>query len=258
MRGQTTRTIILGGMALLAASSPAAAQKAFLSINGGGQLGSPNFKHEATYPFRSPVGTWNVRVGAEYPVVDAGMIDVGGGLFVKPNIAVGTMFTRASQTTGASLSLEAVDPTDAAGPMRFSGTTSIDRSEVGIHFFAIYFYPINDHLTVSFFGGPSYLGVTQHVVEQLHLTETLALSAANGTREIREFAWGVNGGAEVSYFFSDLLGVALSGRFTRATMEFENRMRTTLPDERVAVRSDAGGAQVSAGLRLRFRARWWM
>ena len=124
----------------------------FLSVNGGGQLGAPNFRHAVSYPFRSPPDTLNVTVGSDYPVEDGGMFDVGGGVYVRPDIAIGTTFTRTSQTRGASLFLNADSPGGNVDPLHFSGTTSV---------YGIYFYSITDRLTVAFFGGPSYLFVTQ-------------------------------------------------------------------------------------------------
>ena len=85
----------------------------------------------------------------------------------------------------------------------------------------------------------------------------LTLSAKNGTRKLRDSAWGANAGVDVSYFFTDLFGVGFNGRFTRATVKFENLISTSLMNAPVQVDSDAGGAQVSAGFRLRFRAKWW-
>ena len=190
MTNQAVRTIILGGTVLLLSSTPAQAQMVFLSVNGGGQLGAPNFRHVVSYPFRSPPNTLNVTVGSDYPVEDGGMFDVGGGVYVRPDIAIGTTFTRTSQTRGASLFLNADSPGGNVDPLHFSGTTSVDRTEAAVHVYGIYFYSITDRLTVAFFGGPSYLFVTQHVVDGIDLSDALTLSAKNGTRKLRDSAWG--------------------------------------------------------------------
>ena len=65
-------------------------------------------------------------------------------------------------------------------------------------------------------------------------------------------AWGFNVGAEVAFFFSDNVGIGGGIRFTRATVAFENFINTKSTGETVLVDSDAGGAQVTAGVRLRF------
>ncbi len=256
MTSPAIRAIVLSGIVLLLGSTLAEAQRVFLSVNGGSQLGAPNFRHEVTYSFRSPPDTLNIKVGSEYPIEDGGMLDVGGGVYVRPNIAVGTALTRTSQTTQASLFLETGPSGQNVDTLRFTGTTSIDRTEAAVHVYGIYFLAITDRLTVAFFGGPSYLAVTQHVVESIDLLETLTLSP-NGTRKLRDSAWGANAGVDISYFFTDVLGVGLNGRFTRATVNFENLIGTTFTNTPVRVDSEAGGAQVSAGLRLRFRAKWW-
>ena len=249
--------------ALLIGLTDAHAQTAFISVNGGGQLASNDFTHEVTFSFVVlPDRTVNVTDKANYPVRNHAAFDVGGGVYLTRNIAVGATFSLVKQTDEASFSEEI--PDFGFGPLQRTGIAAFDRSERGIHFQLMGIAPVRERLTLSVFGGPSFVVVTQDVFAKCGLAEAFGQRCQGVVRqELDDTAWGFNVGADIAYFVTNNIGIGGGVRFARATAKFENLLRETvspggtvgtppfLAGERL-VKSDAGGAQLIVGMRLRF------
>jgi outer membrane protein with beta-barrel domain len=243
--------------ALLIGLTNAHAQTAFMSVNGGGQLASNDFTHEVTFSFAVlPNRFANLTDKAEYPVGNTAAFDVAGGVYVTRNIGVGAAFTLVKQNEQASLTSEI--PDFGVGPIHRTGMTAFDRSERGIHIQLMGIVPVHDRLTLCFFGGPSFVAVTQDVIAQVGFGSFVV-----PRQELDDTAWGFNVGGDVAWFFTNNIGIGGGVRLTRATVEFPNLLRETaspsgnagnppfLEGER-RVESDAGGAQLTVGMRFRF------
>ena len=101
------KTLLVAAVAvsLTLVSTTAGAQTEFVSINGGGQIGSNEFTHEVVAPFRNEIVTGR----ADYPVESGPLFDVGGGVLVTQTLGVGVAFTRSSQSADAALFADAPD-----------------------------------------------------------------------------------------------------------------------------------------------------
>ena len=221
------------------------------------QIGTNDFSQEVV----ATVGLGALTARTDYPVESGPMFDIGGGILFTSQIGVGVAFTRSSQSENASLFGEIPDPVFVDNLASDTATEVVNRTENGIHISMRGVVPVNDRLSVSFYAGPSRISVTQGIVVDFEATQvadplvpnnTLTISGATAILELGDSAWGFNGGVDVAFFFSDIVGVGGGVRFTRATVEFENLLRSTFDNTLTFVKSDAGGVQLTAGVRLRF------
>jgi hypothetical protein len=110
--------------------------------------------------------------------------------------------------------------------------------------------PFSERVQAVVFGGPSYFAVKQAMVSNVSYTESYPFDTAQFTSvassEQKASKFGFNAGAEVSYYFSEHVGVGGLLRVSRGTVE----MATTGGGPTVAVK--AGGTHMGAGLRFRF------
>lgn len=250
-RSATAVSVLLIGL------TNAHAQTTFISVNGGRQLASNDFTHDVTFSFAVLPNTFaNVTEKVEYPVGSTAAFDVGGGMYVTRNMGVGATFTLVKQTKQASLSSEI--PDFGFGPIQRTGMTEFNRSERGVHIQLMGIVPVHERLTLSFFGGPSFVAVTQDVMAQVGFGSFVV-----PRQELDDTGWGFNVGGDVAWFFTSNIGIGGGVRFTRATVDFANLLRETASPSGNAgnppflagdhrVESDAGGAQLTAGMRLRF------
>ena len=108
---------------------------------------------------------------------------------------------------------------------------------------------------VRVFGGPSFFRVQQDAVDEVDYNQDyLVFSPVNSVsittftqRQVEGTGWGGHVGADVSYFFTHVVGVGGFARFTRGSVDIEN---TLAGGGTVTVK--AGGVQAGGGLRLRF------
>lgn len=233
-------------LALLLVHVESRAQTAFVSANLGGQFGARGFTQDVAFP--ALPGT---TAGATYPGDNGPLFDVGGGVHITPNFAVGATVSFTHQEGQAELFAEVVAPTALPTPVRLEGTADVERYETGVHIQAIGIWPVNERLSVSFYGGPSWISVSQDLVTDIASDpEAAALTAQIGSAD--SSAWGFNVGADVAYFFTESIGVGGGVRYAYATVEFLNVLDATATGSRLMTESRAGGTQAFGGVRLRF------
>jgi hypothetical protein len=123
-----------------------------------------------------------------------------------------------------------------------------------LHLSALYGIPIGANFEVAVGGGPSFFFVDRTFVDSVAYNETYPFDAATfastTTREVKENQAGFHIGGDVSWYFTDTVGVGGVVRFTRATLKFPAAEGS---DQTIA--ADLGGLQVGVGLRLRFGGR---
>jgi hypothetical protein len=111
--------------------------------------------------------------------------------------------------------------------------------------------PLKPRLILLVFGGPSFVNVTQTIVQAEGIGASIpypydngAITSANTTNESR-MAFGFSAGADVTYFLSKTLGVGGIVRYSLASADFPVTGQPSVPVK-------AGGLQVGGGLRVFF------
>ncbi|MBP7779584.1 MAG: outer membrane beta-barrel protein [Acidobacteria bacterium] len=183
--------------------------------------------------------------------IDGGYgIDVGAFARVWRNLGLGVSVSRVSRSGDAAYSGSYPHPFFFAQP-RTADTiaTSVDRNETGVHVSAAYLVTSPARFRLVLFAGPSFFSLSQDVVEEITATETYpydTLALAPGARsEISKSLTGFHGGADVSWYFSERVGVGALARYTTATKSGAIGTGQSFDLE-------AGGFQAGLGLRVRF------
>lgn len=253
MRISVQHMIGLIGVAVVLLTSPAAfAQtptwegRGYVSANGAFQSTKNDFSDTET--FTTSVEQGNLSVA--YPINAAPVFDVGGGVRVWGKLAVGVAVSSFSKSTAAAVVGSIPHPFFFGRNRSVTGDTDpLERQEIGVHIHALWMIPLNTHLSVAVFGGPTYFSVKQDIVQSIRYSEsypydTASFTGVNVTSESKN-KLGFNAGADVTYMFSAVVGVGGVVRFSRATMDFSGGDGSTLS-------VDVGGVQAGGGIRLRF------
>jgi hypothetical protein len=244
----------------LAAATPAAAQyeeRAFISANVGLQLplNSP-FHQDASYPYRQETAV----VGAVYTIPTKMVYDVAAGGMITYRVGISFGYSQFKADNTAVFNASIPHPTVFNQPASASFTTpgQLQHRETFLHADLVYAPVVGESVNVKLFGGPSYARIRQDFIEHFDLTEnfnliSLAYSVViTGTQQRRAQATGVgfNAGADVSYFFSEHVGVGGLARYVSASPSVTNVLGTAVGS---AQTSNASGGGITGGGGLRFR-----
>ncbi len=223
---------------------PAINERVFFSAGVLFQVTSNDFTDTATVRRNAENG----QLETAYDVGGGLAFDVSGSYLVWKNLAVGVGLTLFSATTTTTIDAQVPHPFFFNQPRTVTGEIDGDRSETAVHIQARWLVPINNKMTFTIFGGPSFFKLEQDIVSDFEYSESYPFDTATFTRAVAasqsESAIGVNVGGDVAYFFSPNVGVGGTAQYSGATVEM------TLPSGTGDVK--AGGFQVGGGIRLRF------
>lgn len=258
---RSVRGITMAVMAVAVAASPAFAQVAqpvWVDVNVGAAIPAEDtFRIGAV----GVIDDEDATFGGNYNLPTGFLFDFGAGVMITPMFGVGASFSRSAHKDVVDLDVDIPHPLffDAHASDTAPTDEDLERSENALHIQAS-FVPVNsDTLRVRIFGGPSFFRVRQDVVNDIFYDQTFGGSPNLNTVEITSFdsveveesGWGFNVGADVSTFFTDVVGVGGFARYSRANIDIENALATTIGfDDTVEIK--AGGFVIGAGLRLRF------
>jgi hypothetical protein len=223
-----------------------ASERWFVSVNGAYRVDAQDFRDGATFLVSAEEG----RFDSDYTVKSGPMIDVAGGVLIRPRIGVGVGVSHYRRSTPAALVASVPHPFFFDRPRAVSGEVSgLTREELGVHVQARGVFPVGQKLAITLFGGPSYFGVSQDVVTQLVYADAYPFDEASfrsaGTASGSQSALGVNAGGDVAVFVTPRAGIGFSVQFAGANVD--------LPSANAgSTRVRAGGVSTGAGLRLRF------
>jgi hypothetical protein len=135
-------------------------------------------------------------------------------------------------------------------PRRVAGASSgLRHEQLGLHAHAMWLLPFSERVQAAIFGGPSYFRVKQAMASNVSYAEAYPFDSAEFTslETTKQTAkkLGYNVGAEVSYYFSQYVGVGVIVRMTRATVDMPTTDGST-------VAMEVGGTHAGAGIRFRF------
>jgi hypothetical protein len=189
--------------------------------------------------------------------------DIGGGIRFG-HLGVGIAMTRYSDNEIAEISVS-VPALIAAGNNTAGAIAdtqdSLRHEEATLHVDVRYIWNPR-HASVAAFVGPSYFTWTQETITDVGVRETVStlprlysISIVDyGTRTLRVRKWGYNAGVDVSYHFSEKVGVGAIMRFAFADASDAGLETLLKGDRRIAEPPQPltiGGLHVGAGIRFR-------
>jgi hypothetical protein len=196
--------------------------------------------------------------GVKYNAKRGALVDFGGGVMISPSIGFGVMVTGTAHKGSADLSANIPHPLrfNAYGSDTSFTENELERTEGTIHLQAVYQLPGSDRMRIRVFGGPSYFRLNMDAVTLIRYEQQFQVFGAGNTIDITNYdsekvehtGWGFHAGADMSTFFSRVVGVGVVGRYSRGTVTIDDL--SVLADDDIDVRT--GGFQLSGGLRLRF------
>ena len=230
----------------VAAQSTTTDSRGFISVNAGLQAASSDFSDNSSFVLYVEEGDGNV----DYERRSAPMFDVSAGAMVWRNLAIGGGVSVFSKDSTAQVSARLPHPFFFDQHRDVSGTgEGLARSERAFHVQVMWVAPVNDRLSVTVFGGPTFFSVDQDLVDEFTFAEVFPFDTAQfaGVSIVRasESTVGFNVGVDVGFYFSPHVGVGGLVRFSGGSVDF------TVPNSE-PFSSDVGGLSTAGGLRVRF------
>jgi opacity protein-like surface antigen len=190
-------------------------------------------------------------IRADHNIGGGALVDLGGGVRVWRKLSVGLTYSHFGDTGTAAITAQVPNPA-FVGSYRTATTTANDakRSEDALHFQAGWPFAIMPKLTVTGLIGPSFIHVSQDLVENIQLSEgafpfsTVSISSVSlGSKS----GWGsgVNVGADATYRIARAFDAGLLLRYAGATA-------TLTAESGEEIKAKAGGFQIAVGVRYRF------
>jgi hypothetical protein len=241
----TKTTIVLGAMAtyLLAGAASVRAQDSvlktgFITVNLGAQLTTHNLATTQTLTVYQETAT----ISSSQPIPNGPIFEIGGGLRVWGDIAVGARYSEFGfgQTVTSSVVASIPDPVFYDRPKTVTQTTTdLSHREHGIHVQATWFKAVTPKFDIALSGGPSFIQVSQEIATATVPAGSQTISVATDTQT--GTALGFNAGFDGTYMFTKGLGAGLFVQFAQGTVD--------LP---AAAGVKVGGLQSGLAVRMRF------
>jgi hypothetical protein len=221
--------------------------RGYLSVNGIFQTATPSFTQTQSWTYFAETAT----VSIEYPGASAPGLDVAGGWRVWRNLAIGAGLAVVSRPSTTVVSGSMPNPLYVNKPTTLSGGFEAKHSETAIHVQASWTMPLRPKMFLMVFGGPSFVNVTQTIVQAEGIGTSIPYPYDNGTITSANttnqsgMAFGFSAGADFTYFLSKTIGVGGIVRYAMASADFPVTGQPSVPVK-------AGGLQVGGGLRVVF------
>ena len=235
---------------LLAAvfASPMAAQtreRGYVAVSAGALGSGGGF----TDRFNYNVNAEDAATEARYRSTVGFLFDGGAGVQVWKTVGLGVHVSRSSISGTAQTDSQIPHPLYDDRDRQVSGEASdLSRTETAVHLL-LYYFRASGPWRVRLAGGPSFFSLEQEVVTGIVLDETYPYDTATfrsaATARGKDSALGFNVSADVGWMFTRRLGAGALVRYARGSIDFN-------VDGSHRVSTDAGGAQIGAGLRFVF------
>jgi hypothetical protein len=233
---------------LVSAQAATGTDRIRVSVNGGVQLSSIGFDSSAA----KTVYLETAVIGGSYDVTHGLAIDGGVSVRLAGNVGVALAVSSFMQEHDAAVSAAIPHPFFFRTPRTITGTApSLRHDEVVTHLQGSYTLHPSRRVDLLLSAGPSFFHVRQEVVTDIAFTDTYpydapAFTSASAQRVTAKNKVGYNAGADVGMRLARHAGVGASVRFSRANVSL------AMPSGTATVSMDAGGTQVTGGLRLYF------
>jgi hypothetical protein len=197
------------------------------------------------------------RLNVAYTLGTATVIQVGGGAMFGKRLGAGVTFTN-SNDGGEPAVLSAHIPHpfffNAYGDDTDLTKENMSRTERSFHIHAMFVVMDNGKIRIRAFGGPSYIRMTQKVVEDFAISQSISgitntiTVGGSDTIESTDSVWGYHAGGDVTYFFAKTIGVGGFVRYVNGTAEIPDPIDPTAAHKKLKV----GGVQYGASLSVKF------
>jgi hypothetical protein len=221
--------------------------RGYLSANVVYQTATPPFTQQQSWNYFAEPAS----VTIEYPGGNAVGVDIAGGLRVWRNLAIGAGVAVVSRPSTTVVSGSMPNPLYAKRPTTLSGGFEAKHSETAIHVQASWTMSLKPKMVLMVFGGPSFVNVTQTIVQAEGVGTSIPYPYDDGTITSADtttesgMAIGFSAGADVTYFLSKAIGVGGIVRYALASAGIPVTGQPSVPVK-------AGGLQVGGGLRVYF------
>jgi hypothetical protein len=185
-------------------------------------------------------------IDTSYNTRSAAGFDVGGGVRIWRNLAIGAGVSRFATSSSATIDARVPHPFFFSRPRTVSGTAEgVTRDETAVHLRALWMLALRQRWQIGVAAGPSWFSVGQDLVSTIAVTQsfpfdTATFASATSARQTGAGA-GFNVRGDVDYMLRPHLGVGVEVSVSRARVPVND-----------TVTVDAGGAHIGGGLRFRF------
>ena len=209
----------------------------FVNVNVGAQTNSHTITENMTFPLYEETAT----LDSTYQIPDGAFFEIGGSYRVWRRVTVGVSVSFFDHNASGAIAGLIPDPLFFDRPATVNvDLGELDHKETGVHVFATYWMPVSEKMDVTVSIGPSFINVTQDLVESVTVpepTQTVIPTIAKETGT----AVGVNVGVDGNYMFTRNYGVGVFLRYAGGSVDLPH-----------AENLKAGGFQVGLGARIRF------
>jgi hypothetical protein len=217
-----------------------------IGVNGGVQLGGASVAQNFTLVKNVENGT----VAVDIPPKTAPLFDVDAWVRLVGRVGVGVAFSSATRSDEAAITASVPHPFFYNQLRAINGTQSdIKGQERAVHIDLVVLAAATPQLELAVFGGATSFTVKQDLVTDIAYIEAYPYDTAEFRTAITTRAstskLGYNAGADVTWSFSEHIGVGGLFRFSRASVTYD----VASGDEASAT---LGGLQAGGGLRVRF------
>jgi hypothetical protein len=238
------------------AHTPGRLRRGWIDVNIGGA-----FARETTYAddYTLPVFEETARGRVDYHFPAGASFDFGGGVMLTREFGLGVSFAGTAHQDTADLFLRVPHPLyfDSYAEDRTVTDGDLQRIESQTNIQAMFAADVTPSVRVRVFAGPTFFRARQDVVTDVGFNQQFGVFTRENSIDITTYettlvdfdeasGWGVHAGADVSWFFSGVVGVGAFGRYASGTVEYVHPL--TLDRRELKV----GGFQGGGGLRLRF------
>jgi len=207
-----------------------------VNVNFGGQFADRSVDAVITQAVYDEVATLNSTTS----VSGGALFDINFGYRVWGDVFAALAITSFGDTESAAYAMSIPNPVFFDLPATSTGTVDdLKRRETGYHLQIVWAHPLTDKVDLAVSGGPSFVHLSQDVLETLTIPAGTQTGIPGVGRESGT-AIGINIGADVTYTITPRYGAGVFFRYVNAS--------TDLP---AVQNAETGGAQVGAGVRLR-------
>lgn len=226
--------------------TPTLPNRVFVDINGGFQSGTQTFSDTTDDALYGESASWD----ADYETRSGPAFDVGGGVRVWRNLIASVAYSRYRDTNLAAIEGEIPHPFFFNRNRAISGESAgLIQQEDVVHLSAMWAERAGRRLDVRVFGGPSLYRVQRDLVSDIAYAETYPYDTASfdsaTVERVKVDTWGFHVGGDVTWMFTQMVGVGAMARFSRA----ETDLSSPANGDPISLRF--GGLQFGGGLRFR-------
>lgn len=250
------RVIVSVFVCLLAVPAVARAQRGgWVDVNFGVAASTAE---EETFTYTDTIYQETRTFGSGYPKPSTGAsFDFGGGFMFTPLLGLGVTFSGQGHKDQAALAITVPHPYFFNRPATAAAPTEdkLTRAEGAMHIQLMVAPVHTDNFRFRVFGGPTYHRLKADMVQDIEYTQLAFSFSTSNVVEIDRYdaveaegtGWGYHAGADVSWFFSRVVGIGGLVRFTGGTVTLD-------PEPMSEIEQDVkvGGIHAGGGLRLRF------